>query len=233
MALSLWSCKNPDTRVTLDDLVLHYGGEKYYNSTISYTVNNFKYEVDRDGYRVGLSLIESNREGDQLKSILENGILSEYLNDSLRNTDSDNYLKKSHLSNFTYSNSIPFVLTSNDMEIDSVGFITKGTNKYQFIKVKTKFVRDIDINEFYLYIDPTTKDIMYVSQKFVTESKVPRIKRYYNHRTINGIRFADYTQFVAKEDTIDTPDLIKYFNAETLKPFSEIKFEDIEVIFKN
>lgn len=227
------SCQERTSELTPAELVQHYAGEKYYHSDITYQVNNFEYHIQRDEYRVILSLIETNKKNDKLRSVLENGIMREYLNDSLVSNEVDNYLKRSHLSNFTYSNSIPHVLTANDMEFNSKGFITRANKQYQVFKAQTKFVQDIDINEFYLYVDPITKDIMFISQKFVTESKIPRIKRFYNHRTINGIRFADYTQFVAREDTIDTQDLINNFNAKILRSFSDIKFENIKVTYND
>lgn len=236
--LLLSSCKNKkpldafskDGSSYLEEIRETYGSDVVFNSKISFNINNDLYYTVTRNKHISNYTMTREAKGIKYHTTYDNGFIQYYINDSLQD---DRSYKRTFfnvkLDGFIYTSSIPHIFNGTDIIIDSLPSVIIRNKPYNVLYVHTKKVPDVVEDKFYLYINPETNYIEYSAQEYLMTHPEPIFKRYYNHRVIKGIVFADYYRFISKEDDTSLENLYVAFNDVTLEEIKGIVYNDIEV----
>jgi len=212
----------------VDKAIATHGGEMFINSKISFVFRGQKFIVEQNKTSFKYER-EAIQDGDSITDVYENGIFQREINGNLVTMS-----KKEEASAISTINSVPyFALLPYKLNDSAVikeydGEVTIKGEIYEKIKVTFQQEgggKDYD-NVFYYWFHKENSTMDYFG--YTTEGN--RFRAAYNVRVVNGIRFADYINYVS--DTLNKYDLINYdnmFENNELRELSIIELEDIIV----
>jgi len=212
----------------VDKAITTHGGEMFINSKISFVFRGqqFIVEQNKSSYKYER---EAMQDSDSIKDVYENGIFHREINGNIVSMS-----KKDESSAISTINSVPYFallpFKLNDLAVikEYDGEVTIKGELYEKIKVTFQQEgggKDYD-NVFYYWFHKENATMDYFG--YTTDGN--RFRAAYNVRVVNGIRFADYVNYVS--DTLNEYDLINYdnlFENNELRELSIIELEDIIV----
>ncbi|TDI68718.1 MAG: hypothetical protein E2O88_06185 [Bacteroidetes bacterium] len=220
--------KDHKAQEIVDKAIATHGGEMFINSKISFVFRGQKFIVEQNKTSFKYER-EAIQDGDSITDVYENGIFQREINGNLVTMS-----KKEEASAISTINSVPyFALLPYKLNDSAVikeydGEVTIKGEIYEKIKVTFQQEgggKDYD-NVFYYWFHKENSTMDYFG--YTTEGN--RFRAAYNVRVVNGIRFADYINYVS--DTLNKYDLINYdnmFENNELRELSIIELEDIIV----
>lgn len=230
---SVLSCSDKKKDITTEELfskvLIQYGNDYFKNSKIHFWVNDLEYEMNHNDNIIFNSV---TRVVDTIhyKATYTNGFIEYYINN--QKLEDDQYLRKVldlKLDAFLFLTSIPHTLTTNDVTLTKL----EDTNirKEIYYTLYAKILQEApDIyDEFYLYINKETFQIEYQAEKHTLSGARPVFKRYYNHRTIDGINFSDYYTFGILRDTFSLDKMHILYEYANLKEIDNTVLDSINV----
>ncbi len=207
------------------------GGDKYSNSTISFsfrdmdyssTWENNKRKLSRTGVKDSVPFTDvllnykfERRQGD---SVLK-------LSDSLANIYSNS------LNSVHYFVHLPYGLNDPAVNKELLGETTVKDAPYY--KIKITFDEEgggDDFEDVYVYwIHKNTFKVDYLAYQFHVNGGGIRFRAAYNERVINGIRFVDYENYKADPESVSIYDTDKLYEKGDLELLSKIISENVMV----
>lgn len=234
--LLLFSCNNEQS-LSGEDLLNRAievsGGDSFFHSTISFDAQGMRYTMERDG---NIANFTSERQVDTTyyKATYRNGYQQYFVNGvEQEESFSSRKFISSRLEGFLYLTSIPHVFNQTAVIVNRKEDVVIRNKTYQVLHITfTKLPEDDPGNEFYLYIDPVSGYVEFRAEKLDLDGETNLLKKAYNPRIIEGIRFVDYKVFTTRDTTMLLSDYYKAYDIPNLIPIGDIEYTNIEVELK-
>lgn len=232
--LFLLNCQGPSavgkgTKI-LQDCIETYGGAKFFNSKITFNIEDLYYSIER---KDNLSNFVLTRQVDSIeyKATYQNGSTAYFINDSLQEeTLYSRRFIEARLEGLVYLFSIPHIFDQNSVVAAQEENVTIGKKEYLTLHIWFRPLPEDPENEFYLYIDPETKHIDFFTEKFDLNGESILFKKAINKRTIKGLLFSDYNVFRSvSEDSVSLDAVYKNYNNRSIEYLTDIVYENFEV----
>ncbi|NND88766.1 MAG: hypothetical protein HKM28_05925 [Flavobacteriaceae bacterium] len=206
------------------------GGEDFFHSTISFSIEDYEYVLKRDGYLTDFSL---TREIDTTIyfSTYKGGLMHYYVNgvEEPESMQSRKFLD-ARLDGFTFLSSMPHVFNENGTIVERLENVTIQQKEYYTLRITYKHQEGMeDRNIFYLYIDPDTFYIDYVAFKLDVYQNFQNFRRNYNRRKIEGILFSDFYSFYPHDQSMPLDSLYHYYNKRDVREGPATEYKNISV----
>ena len=222
------SGKDRKAQEIVDKAIATHGGEMFINSKISFVFRGQHFIVKQNKTSFKYER-EAMQDSDSIKDVYENGIFHREINGNLVSmSKKDESSAISTINSVPYFALLPYKLNDSAVIKEYDGEVTIKGELYQKIKVTFQQEgggKDYD-NVFYYWFHKENTTMDYFG--YTTDGN--RFRAAYNVRVVNGIRFADYINYVS--DTLNKYDLINYdnmFENNELRELSIIELEDIKV----
>ena len=238
IAVFILSCKEEMKTLAAEEILSYSiessGGEDFMNSSISFNIDDFNYQIIRQGNIQDFQVV---RQVDtiQYKAIYKNGYSAYFINDI--NQEEIAHSRKfieTRLEGETYIFSIPHVFKQNATIVSKMEDVYIDQKKYYSLHITFKVIEDDPEDEFYLYIDQETFLVDYYAYKFDLTGNRRLFKKAINRKNIEGIAFTDYWAFSSPVDSTALKDLYKLYNIKSLQGLAKIEYQNIAVkLLKN
>ncbi|PQB04951.1 DUF6503 family protein [Aureitalea marina] len=207
-----------------------YGGEAFFNSVVSFEVDDLKYNLIRKDHITDFT-VSRLKDSMDLVGRYQNGLLEYYVDGELQELGTYNLrILRGKLDGFTYMNSIPHILIQNAITLTRMADVTIRNKPQLVVEAKWLKIEDQDQDILYLYLDPETYRINYTAEQLEVTGGYPQFKRYFNFQEVNGLLFADYYSF-ARKDSVELDKMYQRFELADLRELDQINLKDIEVIY--
>jgi len=226
------SCSTqPDAETIINKAIEKHGGEAYENSRIAFTFRGTRYTAVHQGGE-----FEYRRTIDDSSGVivdrLSNEGLTRTLNDTTVNLSAQNSSAYANsLNSVIYFALLPFQLNDAAVNKELLGESTISGEPYYEIKVtfdQQGGGTDYE-DEFVYWIHRDDYTVDYLAYRFHVNGGGTRFREAYNVRMINGIRFADYNNYRAADESAPLNKFDTLFEEGKLEKVSEINLENIEV----
>lgn len=214
----------------LDKSIEASGGEDFFHSTITFSIDDLDYELKRDGLLTDFSL---TKVADTVTyfSTYKGGLMTYYENDvEIPESMQSRKFLDARLDGFTFLTSIPHVFKENAVILERQDDVMIQQKPYHSLKITYKHQQDIEEkNTFFLYINPSSYIVEFIAFKFDLYQHFPNFQRLYNHRKINGILFSDYFSFYPTDQEVPLEQLYQLYNQREVREGTNIKYTDVTV----
>ncbi len=206
-----------------------YGAPQISESTVRFSVNDLHYTLERNKHLAEFKLTR-NLDGINYIATYKNGY-QEYFIDGIKQEDGtySRFQLTQYLDAFTFLQGIPHVFNGNDIIAEKEKPVTILGKKYYTLHISYKPFEGSPEDEFYLYIDPETNYIIYLSEKYQLNGEGLRFLKFVDHRYVNSILFADYYIMSPLNANEKVEELYNVFNARDVKEEQKIILSDISV----
>jgi len=222
------SGKDLKAQEIVDKAIARHGGEMFINSKISFVFRGQQFFVEQNKTSFNYER-EVMQESDSIKDVYKNGNFHREINGNVVTmSKKDEASAISTINSVPYFALLPYKLNDSAVIKEYNGEVTIKGELYEKIKVTFQQEgggKDHD-NVFYYWFHKKNATMDYFG--YTTDGN--RFRAAYNIRVVNGIRFADYVNYVS--DTLNEYDLINYdnmFENNELRELSIIELEDIIV----
>ncbi|MFN7115632.1 MAG: DUF6503 family protein [Saprospiraceae bacterium] len=218
----------------VDQVIEKHGGKAIANSIIKFTFRDRQYKATRRGESFEYERAWTDSTGQQIRDVMNNGGMYREINGKRMEISKEDQSKYSNsINSVIYFALLPYFLNDRAVIKEYLGEVNIKGKAYH--KIKVTFQQEgggKDHEDEYVYWfnrDSLTMD--YLAYNYLTDGGGARFREAYNVQYVNGVRFADYTNFKPKDatnrDVITFDDLFTNGNLEEL---SKIENQNIEVI---
>ena len=215
-------------QIILDETIKAHGGDLYDSAHYSFVFRGNTYRFKNDG--VNFKYQKNVTKGqnviiDQLKNtVFSRTVNGEVVTLSNKRIDG----ATGAINSVIYFATLPHKLNDKAVNKTCVGETTIKNKDYSILEITFKQEgggEDHD-DEFYYWINKTTKKIDYLAYNYKVNEGGVRFRSAYNSRVVDGVTFQDYINYKAD---VGTPlkELPALFEAGQLKELSRIKTENI------
>lgn len=226
--------QEPTAQEILANAIQSHGGDKVYNTNISFDFRDKHYTADYKAGQYKLIRNFTDTLGNQYQDILTNVGFERSINDSISDV-TDEWAGK-------YSNSInavfyffrtPFNLTDEAVILSYLG---KGKLEGKdYYKIKVTFGEERggeDFDDIFVYwFDVETYTLDYLAYEYATDGGGKRFRKAFNQREENGWLVSDYINYKPKDIKVDIADYDNYFEKDGFKKLSEIVNKNVKVTY--
>lgn len=212
------------------------GGKIYENAEIRFTFRNRRYKSKRNGDMFRLERIVKDSTGKTTHDVLSNEGLKRFVNNKAVTVPDSMVTRISDgVNSVLYFVQVPYVL-------NSAAAIKKlsGEDEVEgepYYEVEVSFRKEgggTDHHDKFVYwIHKENFTVDYLAYQFFTNNGGIRFRKAVNPRVIEGIRFVDYQNYETDELSTPLQDLDSLFEEESLKFFSNISTENVDVSINN
>ena len=233
--LCLVSCSEQKPELTASEILQRsidsYGGPQFFNSTITFKVDDLDYKLIRQDHLTDFT-VSREKDGYELVGRYRNGF-QEYIVDG-KVQEEGNYSRRilnSKLDGFVYTQSFPHVLQQNGIDLQRLADVTIRKQRFLTIQAITKPLEDVEQDEVILYVHPETYEIHYVAEQLQVNGGYLVFRRCVNFRSVNGILFSDYYSFASSSDTITLKGMYKGYELAYLREMNKTEIKDSNVVY--
>ncbi len=226
--------QKPTSKKILTMAIEAHGGDKIYNSNVSFDFRDKHYEGSYKNGSYKLSRHFSDTLGNKIKDVLTNEDFERTINDTLI-TITDEWAGKysNSINSVFYFFRLPFNLKDDAVILTYLGNgIIDGTNYY---KVKVTFGEEgggEDFDDVFVYWFNTETYILdYLAYEYATNGGGKRFRKAINQRDENGWLISDYINYKPKDLKVDIVNYDTYFAKDGFKKLSEIVNNNVKVTF--
>ena len=226
------------TEPTADEILANaikvHGGDKVYNSTISFDFRTKHYKGNYTNGSYQLSRHFSDSLGNKYIDILTNDGFKRTINDSLVNITEEWIGKYSSSINAVfYFFRLPFNLKDEAVILSYLGQgVIDGTNYY---KLKVTFAEEgggEDFDDVFVYwFNTKTYTLDYLAYEYATDGGGKRFRKTFNQRDENGWLINDYINYKPYDLKVNIADYDKYYEENGFKKLSEIVNKNVKVSY--
>ena len=132
-----------------------------------------------------------------------------------------------------YFSILPYGLNDRAVQKKLLGEVKiKGDNYYKIEITFSKENGGVDYDDIFIYwIKKQNFKIGFVAYKYNTNGGGMRFREVRKEHLISGISLVDYNNYKPKNSFVKLNDLDRIFQKDELEKISEIKLEDIKIIF--
>ncbi len=224
------------TEPTADEILANaikaHGGDKIYNSNISFNFRNKHYYGNYTNGSYELSRHFSDSLGNKYIDVLTNNSFKRTINDSLVNVTEKWAGKYSNsINSVFYFFRLPFNLKDEAVIISYLG---QGTiDETNYFKLKVTFAEEgggEDFDDVFVYwFNAKTYTLDYLAYEYTTDGGGKRFRKAFNQRDENGWLINDYINYKPYDTKVNIADYDTYYGENGFKKLSEIVNESIEV----
>ena len=238
LILILWvvSCqKEPTAEEILAKAIEAHGGEKIYNSTVSFDFRNIHYKATYQNGDYTLSREFSDSLNNKIKDVLTNNTFDRTINDSLVSVTDQWKIKYSNsVNSVIYFFRLPFNLRDPAVMLSYLGKGTiEGTSYY---KLKVRFSKEGGgedfTDQFVYWINTNSYTLDYLAYEYATDGGGKRFRKAFNQRKVNGWLVSDYHNYEPLNLDVGIENYDHYFTKSGLKKLSEIVNKNVKVEYE-
>lgn len=222
---------NTNANEIINKSISAYGGEKVYNSEITFMFREKRYKAkyNNENYRLERIFTEDSL---AYQDVLTNSNFTRFINH--QETQIDNEWKNKYsnsINSVIYFFRIPFNLTDKAVNKAYLGKTT--INKQNYHKIKVTFGQDgggKDYSDVFIYWINTTKfTVDYFAYSYETDGGGKRFRKMINKRKVNGLLVADYINYKPKNDTEPLENFDVYYENNGFEELSRIVYDDVAI----
>ena len=217
----------------IDKTIKTAGGNLYEIATIDFDFRDFHYRSKRNGgmYTYFRIKIDSSV---HVQDILDNDGFQRLINNKpVEVADSMAVKYSNSINSVIYFALLPYGLNDDSVNKELLGE-TEISGK-DYYKIRVTFDEEgggEDHEDVFIYwIEKDNYTIDFLAYQFFTEGGGYRFRKAKNSRIINGIRFADYTNFKPIAGKIELEQIDSLYENNGLEQISEINLKNINVTF--
>ena len=216
----------------VDSTIAVSGGKVFGHAIVQFYFRGVKYKAIRNNGRFELSRVQKQN-NDSVLDIIDNDGFKRIVN-TINEEVSDSMAVRyaASVNSVHYFSVLPYGLNDTAVNKKLLGEEHIKNNTYYKIEVTFDEIGGgEDYEDVFIYwIAKENFKTEYLAYSFnEIDGKGMRFREAYNERYQNGLRFVDYNNFKAENDTTRLEDLGKAFEANTLQLVSKIELEDISV----
>lgn len=232
-------CKDPKVtdkdlaQEVVDKAIAAVGGEQFKNSEIAFDFRDRHYKALRKNWKFQFERIWKDSVN-HFRDLISNDGYQRYINDSLVSVPDTMAVKyTSSINAVHYFSILPYGL--NDKAVNKFYLGTVDIKGKTYHKIKITFDEEgggEDFEDVFVYwIDTETYEVDYLSYSYEeAHNDIDlRFREAYNRRTVNGLTFADYSNYKPKDNSATVYNLDSLFLANSLQLLSKIELENIKV----
>ncbi|WP_420379692.1 DUF6503 family protein [Gilvibacter sp.] len=222
-----------EPRALLDSAITAHGGARYDGATIRFALNNYDFELKREGYTYDYKMSQE-KDGALHMVNTFNGGLTYKIGDSLVDHGGRQMtLIRERVNNVAYDFYIPYSLTGNDIVLEYLGTENMRLKPYHKLKVSYKQIPGADPDEraYVLWISADTYEIDFIAKQNEAASGRKQFMAAAYKRRVGGMLFSDFELYQTadrnKEVAIDS--LGMAYNSGNMQRKAVTTYMDIEV----
>ena len=207
-----------------------HGGKTYDNSSFSYDFRDRSYTFKHDNG--SFEYTRTTRQGDStILDIVSNDGFKRFINDTQQNLNKKDAKKYSgSVVSVNYFALLPYKLEDEAVISENMQEINIGGKEYFVLKIYFQGENAGEDHEdiYYYWISKENHFVDYLAYSFPTKDGLGiRFRSAYNARTVGGIRFQDYVNYKAANDT-PLDKLPEIFEKNELEKLSIIELKNIK-----
>ncbi len=216
----------------VDQAIASAGGEVIPHSYVTFDFRNRHYTAARDGGTFTYERIFRDSLKREVRDELSNDGLTRFIDGQLIPLASrDSAAYSNSVNSVIYFALLPYFLNDESVVKQYLG--TESAQGKNYHKVKVTFQqegggKDFE-DEFVYWFDTDTYMMDYLAYNYLTDGGGARLRKAYNVRTINGIRFADYENYKPDEKTREIEGFLEKLQKGEMELLSRIESENITV----
>ena len=210
--------------------IVAHGGKTYDRSSFSYDFRDRNYTFKHNN---GLfEYTRTTQQGDStILDVVSNDSFKRFINDEEQNLSEEDAAKYSgSVISVNYFALLPYKLEDEAIVSENMEEISIKGKDYYTIKVSFKEENGGEDHQdiYYYWINKESNFVDYLAYSFPTDNGLGiRFRSAYNARTVGGIRFQDYINFKAANET-PLKKLPEMFEKDELKKLSVIELKNIK-----
>ena len=233
----MFTCKPTEKKLSAQDIIDTCidvsGANKISNATLTFNFRDKFYLAKRKHGEYYLTRIFTIGK-DTIKDILSNSGFERIKNSKRIEVQDSIAVKYSESVNSVhYFSVLPYGL--NDIAVKKTLLGEVEIKGEEFYKIKITFSKEnggVDYNDIFIYwIKKDNFKLGYLAYKYTTNGGGMRFREVCKEYFTNGIFFADYDNYEPKNPNVRLNQLDKIFEKKGLKKISEIKLNDINIVF--
>ncbi len=225
----------PDPHALVERAIVVHGGDVLRRAVVTFDFRGKHFTVTRDGGRFRYERTYTDTTGAAVREVLDNdGLFREIDGVRVAMTDSARSKLATPLNSVPYFALLPFNLNDPAVQKSYLGQALLEGEPYHEIEVTFRQEgggRDYeDRFVYWIHRDRYTMD--YLAYGFHVDEGGTRFRQAFNVRTVGGVRFADYYNYVS--DSLPTPNAAierydELMQAGAVRLLSEIVLENVSV----
>ncbi len=226
--------QEPTAQEILTNAIQTHGGDKVYNSNVSFDFRDKHYKGEYNQGQYKLARYFSDTLNNTYEDVLTNQGFQRKINDSIVHV-TDEWIGKysNSINSVFYFLRIPFNLKDEAVILTYLGKrVIDGTNYY---KLKVTFSEEgggEDFDDVFVYwFNAETYILDYFAYEYATDGGGKRFRKAFNQRDENGWLISDYINYKPKDINVDIADYDKYYTEDGFKKLSEIVNKNVEVSY--
>lgn len=233
----MFTCKPSKKKLSAQDIIDTCidvsGANKISNATLTFNFRDKFYAAKRKNGEYNLTRVFTIG-NDTIKDILSNSGFERIKNSKPIEVQDSMAVKYSESVNSVhYFSVLPYGL--NDIAVKKTLLGEVEIKGKEFYKIKITFSKEnggVDYNDIFIYwIKKDNFKLGYLAYKYTTNGGGMRFREVCKEYFTNGIFFADYDNYEPKNPNVRLNQLDKIFEKKGLKKISEIKLNDINIVF--
>ena len=233
----MFTCKPSEKKLSAQDIIdtcIDVSGvNKLSNATLTFNFRDKFYSAKRNNGEYNLTRVFSIG-NDTIKDILSNSGFERIKNSKRIEVQDSMAVKYSESVNSVhYFSVLPYGL--NDIAVKKTLLGEVEIKGKEFYKIKITFSKEnggVDYNDIFIYwIKKDNFKLGYLAYKYTTNGGGLRFREVRKEYFTNGIFFADYDNYEPKNPNVRLNQLDKIFEKKGLKKISEIKLNNINIVF--
>lgn len=233
----MFTCKPSKKKLSAQDIIdtcIDVSGvNKLSNATLTFNFRDKFYAAKRKNGEYSLTRVFTIG-NDTIKDILSNSGFERIKNSKPIEVQDSMAVKYSESVNSVhYFSVLPYGL--NDIAVKKTLLGEVEIKGKEFYKIKITFSKEnggVDYNDIFIYwIKKDNFKLGYLAYKYTTNGGGMRFREVCKEYFTNGIFFADYDNYEPKNPNVRLNQLDKIFEKKGLKKISEIKLNDINIVF--
>ena len=233
LAIIAVSCNStPSAKEVLQKAIEAHGGNKIYNSIVSFDFRDKHYEATYKGGSYTLTRTFTDSLQNKVKDVLTNSRFERSVNDSLVALSKEWQTKYSNsVNSVIYFFRLPFNLQDPAVTLTYIGKGEIEGNTYY--KLKVSFAEDGGgedfTDQFVYWFNVETYTLDYLAYEYATNGGGKRFRKAFNKRNVNGWLLSDYHNYKPLDIKVPIETYDQYFTEGGLKKLSEIVNKNVQV----
>ena len=237
ISILLYSCKPIDNNLLaheiIDTSINVSGVDKIANSILTFNFRDKNYFAVRNNGMFELSRVFT-KNNDTINDILSNSGFKRIKNSKpLKIQDSMAIKFSESVNSVHYFSILPYGLNDRAVQKKLLGEVKiKGDNYYKIEITFSKENGGVDYDDIFIYwIKKQNFKIGFLAYEYNTNGGGMRFREVRKEHLISGISLVDYNNYKPINSSIKLNNLDRIFQKGELEKISEIKLEDIKIIF--
>jgi hypothetical protein len=202
------------------------------HATVTFDFRSDRYVVERDGGLFRYTRHYTDGDGQAVQDVLSNdGATRTIGGHQIDLTERERAALETTVNSVVYFALLPYNLGDAAVRPRYLGADTVQGRPYDLVEVTFRQEgggRDWD-DRFLYWFDPQTGEMPYLAYRFGGDEGGTRFRAATNVRTVEGVRFADYLNYVADPDTGRLEAYPRLMEAGLLQLVSEVTLQDVRV----